>query len=135
MNLYELPFAKIIILHDNIAEVIINEAIVMDLHMVNEYHKFLLTHLQAPFSLLINKVNSYTYDFSAQTNLANLEEINAMAIVAYNRITKMTTETLASYPRKKQWNLKVFSNRDEALEWLTYEQNNLTSKSSGQVKP
>ena len=128
MNLYELPFAKIIILHEDIAEVIIDEAIVMDSHMVDEYHKFLLTHLQAPFSLLINKVNSYSYDFSAQTKLANLEEINAMAVVAYNRITKITTESMASYPRSKQWNLKVFPNREEALEWLLHEQNNLTRR-------
>lgn len=128
MNLYELPFAKIIILHENIAEVIIDEAIVMDSHMVDEYHKFLLSHLSAPFSLLINKVNSYTYDFTAQTKLANLEEINVMAVIAYNRITKITTESLASYPRNKQWNLKVFSNRGEALEWLMYEQNNLTGR-------
>ena len=87
----------------------------MDSHMVNECHKFLLTHLHAPFSLLINKVNSYTYDFTAQTNLANLDEIIAMAVVVYNRTSKITTETLASYPRNKQWNLSVFSNRDEAL--------------------
>jgi len=118
MNLHELSFAKIIILHDNIAEVIVDEGIVMDLRMVDEYHKLLLTHLVAPFSLLINKVNSYTYDFQAQTKLANLEEIDAMAVVAYNRVTQITTETLASYPRSKQWNLKVFSNRDEALKWL-----------------
>lgn len=128
MNLYELPFAKIIILDENIAEVIINEAIVMDSHMVDEYHEFLLSHLNAPFSLLVNKVNSYTYDFSAQTKLANLEEINVMAVVAYNRITKITTESLASYPRNKQWNLKVFSNRRDALEWLLFEQNNLKTK-------
>lgn len=118
MNLYELPFAKIIILQDNIAEVIIDEGIVMDSHMVDEYHEFLLTHLDAPFSLLVNKVNSYTYDFLAQNKLANLEEIKLMAVVAYNRVTQITTEALASYPRRKQWNLKVFSNREEALEWL-----------------
>lgn len=121
MKLYELPFAKIIILHDNIAEVIIDEGIVVDSQMIDEYHKFLLTHLDAPFSLLINKVNSYTYDFPAQTKLANLEEINSMAVVAYNRVTQITTETLASYPRSKQWNLKVFSDREQALEWLLCE--------------
>ena len=54
MNLYELPFAKIIILQKDIAEVIIDEAIVMDSDMVDDYHNFLLAHLSAPFSLLIN---------------------------------------------------------------------------------
>ncbi len=127
MELHELPYAKIIVLQDDIAEVIIDDEIVMDEAMVEHYHGFLLSHLNAPFSLLINKVNSYTYDFNAQMKLATLVEINAMAVIAYNRITKNTTELLASYPRSKEWNLKVFSNRDEALNWLILEQKKSSS--------
>ena len=127
MELHELPYAKIIILQDDMAEVIVDGEIVMDEAMVEHYHGFLLSHLNAPFSLLINKVNSYTYDFNAQLKLATLEEINAMAVIAYNRITKNTTELLASYPRSKKWNLKVFSNRDEAMYWLISEQKKSSS--------
>lgn len=122
MDLHELPFAKIIILRDDIAEVMINDGVRMNEEMVEQYHDFLLSHLRAPFSLLINKINSYTYDFHAQEKLATLKEINVMAVVAYNRVTKLTTETLASYPRDVQWNLEIFSNRDEALAWLLSEQ-------------
>jgi len=118
MDLHELPFAKIIILDDNIAEVMVNDGVIMDVEMVDQYHDFLLSHLHPPFSLLINKVNSYTYDFDAQNKLATLKEINAMAVVAYNRTTKLTTESLASYPRDVKWNLNIFSNRDDALAWL-----------------
>jgi len=118
MNLHELDFAKIIILREDIAEVIINSEVEMDMKMVNEYHAFLLAHLRAPFSLLINKVNSYSYDFTAQENLATLKEINVMAVVAYNRMTEITTESLASFPRQVEWNLKIFPNRDDALAWL-----------------
>ena len=122
MDLHELPFAKIIILRDDIAEVMINEGVELDANMVDQYHNFLLSHLHPPFSLLINKINSYTYDFQAQEKLATLSEINAMAVVAYNRITEITTQTLASYPREIEWNLKIFSNRDDALAWLVAEQ-------------
>lgn len=122
MDLHVLPFAKIIILQKDIAEVMINDGVEMDTKMVDQYHDFLLSHLHPPFSLLINKVNSYTYDFQAQIHLATLKEINAMAVIAYNRITKITTESLASYPRSEKWNLRVFSNRDEALTWLLAEQ-------------
>ena len=122
MDLHELPFAKIIILRDDIAEVMINDGVRMNEEMVERYHDFLLSHLRAPFSLLVNKINSYTYDFHAQEKLATLKEINAMAVVAYNRVTKITTETLASYPRDVKWNLEVFSNRDDALAWLLSEQ-------------
>ena len=122
MDLNELPFAKIIILRHDIAEVIINDGVKMDIAMVEQYHDFLLSHLRAPFSILVNKINSYTYDFDAQEKLATLKEINAMAVVAYNPVTEITTEILASYPRNVKWNLRIFSNRDDALTWLLSEQ-------------
>ncbi len=122
MDLHELDFAKIILLREDIAEVLINDGVEMDADMVDQYHDFLLTHLRAPFSLLINKLNAYTYDFSAQKKLATLKEINAMAVVAYNRMTAISTQSLASVPRQVEWNMKIFSNRDEALNWLVAEQ-------------
>ena len=122
MDIHELPFAKIIILRDDIAEVMINDGVKMDIAMVEQYHDFLLSHLRAPFSLLVNKIHSYTYDFDAQEKLATLKEINAMAVVAYNPVTEITTETLASYPRNVKWNLRIFSNRDDALTWLFSQQ-------------
>ncbi len=122
MDLHELSFAKIILLREDIAEVIVNEGIEMNMEMVEEYHDFLSSNLSHPFSLLVNKVNSYTYDFDAQINLATLDEIKAMAIVSYNRITKISTENLALRPRAVDWNLKIFSSRAEALAWLESEQ-------------
>ena len=122
MELHELPFAKIIILRDDIAEVIINDGVEMDVNMVNQYHDFLLSHLRAPFSLLINKINAYTYDFDAQLKLATLKEINVMAVIAYKRVTVLSTETLASYPRDVKWNLKIFLNRNDAMDWLLLQQ-------------
>ena len=122
MDINELPFAKVIILRDDIAEVMINDGVKMDIAMVEQYHDFLLSHLRAPFSILVNKINPYTYDFDAQEKLATLKEINAMAVVAYNPVTEITTEILASYPRNVKWNLRIFSNRDDALAWLLSEQ-------------
>ena len=121
MDLYELPFAKIIILSDDIAEVMINDGIDMDIKMVNKYHDFLLSHLNNPFSLLINKVNSYAYTGDAQNKLATLKEINAMAIVSYNRVTTSVTEGLALM-HEEDWHLKIFNDRSVALKWLESEQ-------------
>jgi len=123
VDLYELPFAKIIIIRDDIAEVIINEGVEMDAIMVEQYHDFSLSHLKHPFSLLINKVNSYTYDFNAQLNIATLKEINAMAVVAYNRMTETATKSLAAVIKRDiEWNLEIFSKRDKAITWLLAEQ-------------
>jgi len=128
MDLYELPFAKIIILEDSLAEVLVNDGVVMNSEMVAAYHEFLLAHLQAPFSLLINKVNAYSYDFEAQENLATLEQINAMAVVSYTRISTISTESLASVPRATEWNLRIFTDRGEALVWLRAKQAKVARK-------
>lgn len=115
--LHELPFAKIIILREDIAEVIINEGIDMDITMVEHYHQFLLSHLKSPFSLLVNKINSYSYTSDAVTKLATLEEINVMAIVSYTRATTVATEVLGLV-HGNDWNMKIFDDRAEALAWL-----------------
>ena len=130
MDLYELPFANLMIIRDDIAEVLINEGVEMTKDMVEQYHGFLLSHLKPPFSLLVNKVNAYSYDFEAQAILGTLKEINAMAVVAYNRTTRITTEMLASYPREVKWNLRIFSNRDKALSWLLSEQSKVRNANS-----
>lgn len=118
MELHHLPFGKIIILREDIAEVIIDEGIEFSTEMVDQYHKFLLSHLKAPFLLLINKINTYTYDFEAQQKLASLEEIKKMAVVSYSQVTHVTTEYLAAIPREVTWNLKIFPDRELALTWL-----------------
>ncbi|MFT5880116.1 MAG: hypothetical protein ACI86X_001243 [Moritella sp.] len=125
MSLYDLPFAKITILREDIAEVCMKEGVEIDVDMLNEYHAFLLAHLRAPFSLLVNKVNTYSYDFEAQKKLGTLLEINAIAVVAYSRVTRITMDSLASFPREIEWNMALFTNRTDALTWLIQEQNKL----------
>lgn len=119
MELHKLSFAKVIVIDQHVAEVIVNDGVEMTDEMVTEYHQFLLEHFTAPIKLLVNKINSYAYDFNAQLNLANLPEISAMAVVVYSRISEMATENLASNTlREEKWNIQIFNQRDEALHWL-----------------
>ena len=122
MSEHQLPFGTIRIIYEDIAEVVINEAVIMDAKMVAQYHEFLLNHLKAPFSLLINKINSYSYTFKSQMEIATLKEINAIAVVVYNKRSKIATELIASYPRKEKWNISIFVDCDTALHWLEVEQ-------------
>ena len=45
-----------------------------------------------------------------------------MAVVVYNTVTRSTTERLSAFPRSTDWNLKIFTGREEALTWLKEEQ-------------
>jgi len=122
MALHKLPFGNIDIIREDIAEVVIYDGIELDEEMVEQYHSFLLQHLQAPFSLLINRINGYSYTFNALLKLDTLVEINALAVVTYSQDSKATEQLLASYPRHVEWNMSIFSNRDLALNWLISEQ-------------
>ncbi|MEM5565247.1 hypothetical protein WNY78_09030 [Psychroserpens sp. AS72] len=123
MKVFILPFGKINIIHNTIAEVIINEGVVMDLDMVNQYHDFLLQNLKSPFSLLVNKENSYSYKFDAQLKIANLSEIKSMAVVIYNLSADMATQILIDINKGNDWNIKLFNERQMALDWLLFDDN------------
>ncbi|MCX7551906.1 hypothetical protein [Xanthomarina sp. F2636L] len=125
MKVINLSYGKIIVLQDDIAEVIINQGVVMDEEMIDHYHNLLRSKLKAPFFLIINKKNAYTYNFLAQRNLATIKEIAAMAVIAYSQRTSMTTDMLDKLPRKETWNLRIFSDREEALKWILFEKDKL----------
>lgn len=118
MSTHRLSFATITILADDLAEVVVDHGVDMTGSMVDEYHEFLRTHLSAPFSLLINKINNYSYDFTAQENLAAIPEIDRMAVVAYKPTTENVTRLMTTIPREYAWRLEIFSDRDAALAWL-----------------
>ena len=118
MSIAKLSFGKIIILKPNLAEVIIDSDVVIDLKMVGEYHEVLLANLEQPFNLLINKVHQYSYTFEAQHQIGTLEQINSMAVVAYNSVTESSTACLFLIPRDIPWNIKLFKDRKSALAWL-----------------
>ena len=118
MNKYKLSFCEIILLKNDIAEVIVDDGIEINLSMVEEYHTFLLDKMAHPFSLLINKKNSYSYTFEAQLHLATLTQINFMAVIVYTKISEISTKNLVSLPREILWQLEIFNDRELALTWL-----------------
>ncbi|MCH4551473.1 MULTISPECIES: hypothetical protein [Aestuariibaculum] len=118
MKGYRLSFGEIIIHNNSLAEVIVDEGEIMCELKVDEYHDFLLSSLVAPFKLLINKINSYSYTFEAQKIVGNLKEIAAMAVVISSQAGLMSTETLMSVGNSSDWNIKLFRGRDAALYWL-----------------
>lgn len=96
--------------------------------MVDIYHRFLIDNLRTPFSLLINKINDYTYDFQAQLKIANISNIHAMAVVTTARFSEVSTVMLAkTTPRKRSWNMQLFSDRQVALDWLEIQQDKVRS--------
>ena len=125
MNSYELPFAKINILQDDIAEVIAHADIELNVVMVNELHRFLISKLKSPFSILVNRTNQYTYDFEAQLKIGDIEQMHAVAVVTYSGTSTLVAKGMVKMPRSTTRIVQFFSVRDDALKWLIDEQNKL----------
>ena len=125
MNSFELPFAKINILQDDIAEVIAHADIEVNLLMVNELHRFLISKLKSPFSVLVNRSNQYTYDFEAQLKIGDIEQMHAVAAVTYSKASTVVAKGMVNMPRSTTRITQFFSVRDDALKWLIDEQNKL----------
>ncbi len=118
MKSYKLSFATIYILKNNLVEIIADEGVVMDEVEVDELHDFLLSNIDSPQLLLINKKYSYSYTFKAQTMLASLREIKAVAVTHSSAGALLSTESLIGINQSLQSKVKIFQNREQALEWL-----------------
>ena len=118
MSIHELSFCKAIILNPDLAEIIVDDGIEIDLEMMTEYHNWVSENLSNPCMILTNKINSYTYSFDAQLIFGSLEQIKAVAVLAHCNTAITTTEYLTTVPRENSWNVKIFSIRNEALLWL-----------------
>lgn len=119
MDLHELPFAKIIKISDDIAEIIVNEGVDYSLDMVRIYQDWLHENMADPCYVMINRVNSYSLSFEAQQKLGAIEQIKATALVTYNRTSTISAQAFIKLsPNLTPLNSKVFHDRDSALAWL-----------------
>lgn len=121
MKNYKMSFGTIIILENNLAEIIVDDGVEMNLTQVNEYHNFLLNNLTAPFYLLVNRKHSYTYTFDAQKIIVSLDKIKKLAVFLNTQGALMSSETLFSLNTNLNWEISWFSERAGALAWLKEE--------------
>ena len=120
----KLSFCDIKAIAPHVCEVTVYHAVEIDDDMVDEYHGFLTKHQDETKGLLINKKNDYTYTFSAQTRLLDLPHVKAIAVVVYRQSSRIITELISRTPRRNPWNLKIFDDYDEAVDWLRSEVDN-----------
>ena len=119
MEVHQISFAKICILNSNCAEITVNPGVDIDLQMIDEIHQFLLSQFNHSFSLLINKSNAYSTQLDALIQFGTLSEIDKIAVFAPNKLAKMSADFSASIPSSSKLNIDVFTERDDAFDWIT----------------
>ncbi|WP_371375993.1 hypothetical protein [Thalassotalea aquiviva] len=122
---YPLSFGTIEIITHNIAEVIVNEGVVMTLEIVQEYDNFLQQHFTQPFGLIINRINHYTYTFETKLHISSLENLKAGAIITYHVEGKKAINDILQLRSHDNLNAKFFDGMDlgrkKAINWLMQE--------------
>lgn len=122
---HNLSFAKINILNESVAEVIVGQNVEISLEMSEEYNDFLAEKFPNDFAILVNKINKYDFSFEAKLSMASHENLKAIAVVTYDKEGKQEVEELAAMRQIDGWNLKVFDGLNlgwqDGLTWLENE--------------
>ena len=122
---YELSFATINLIKDNIAEVIINAGVEVSMEMGEECDAFFTKLFPENFALLINKINPYDYTFEAKLSVASHENLKAIAVVSYDEHGESVSKELAQLRKIDGWNVKIFSGLNlgwqDGVDWLEQE--------------
>ena len=117
MESFKLTFAEIIKHDPYLAEVIVNEGVVITTNLVKEFHQWINDNLDNPTYLLINRLNSYSYTVTSQRQMGNLDQIKSVAVVSYNEKSRLQTKRLKSR-NQGHWKLRQFDNVGDAMSWL-----------------
>lgn len=128
---HQLSFAKVNILNENVAEIIVEQGVEISLEMSEEYDDFLTATFANNFALLVNKVNDYDFSFEAKLSMASHENLSAIAVVTYDDEGKQSVEEVAAMRKLDGWNLKVFDGLNlgwqEGYIWLQAQLNNVAT--------
>lgn len=130
MEIHQISFAKVCVLSKDLAEITVDSGADINLNMVNELHQLLLSLFCDSFSLLINKSNSYSTQLDALIHFGTLPAIDKIAIFAPNKLAKMSADFSATIPSSAVLTIEVFTERDDALEWLIERKSSTASQSS-----
>lgn len=120
---YTLSFCTIFHRNDGIAVIKINEGVEVNADMAKEVSELAARVIKGvPFALLSDRKNSYSLSFEAMSNLANIPNLVALAIVIYSDRSRLLVETQNFFiSAMKKRPVKIFTDKASALEWLRTE--------------
>lgn len=119
MLLGNLPFGIFEEIEPNIMEIIIHEGVQINKKLIGDIEQGLLDKYDTEYSLLVNRKNAYSHDHESLSRIANLKNLNAIAIVAYSDSSAMAAKMHLLYSS----NIQIFTNKMSALNWLRNCQN------------
>ncbi len=114
----QLQFGVIKMINARVVEIIIDRGVEVTMPMMLRCEEILSELITGEFGILLNEMNPHTYRPEAKIYQTRLKNLKAMAVVMNIRFTDIATKYLQSFDVSALANMKVFYNRENALEWL-----------------
>lgn len=114
----QLQFGTLKMINASVVEITIDGGIEVSLPMMIRCEEILQELMPDGYSIVLNERHPHTYTPEAKAYQIQLKKLKAMAVVLHTRFTDIATKYLQSFEVDGMTNLKVFYNRDKALEWL-----------------
>lgn len=115
-------FGQIKLISSNVVEVIINQGVEISLELVEEYDAVMKKHINQPYAVLINRVNSYSYAYEAILCIGSSQHLKAAAVINYGAANAQQNKNLQLVRHMNQLAIKEFSGlelgRESAIKWL-----------------
>ena len=114
MKLKDLDFGVLKEIEPQIAEIIVNEGVVLDRGKIQEIEERLLEKYDGRYALLVNRKNRYSHTHESMMKVARMKNLAAIAILVYADFAKQAALIHELY----QQNVSIFDDREKALTWL-----------------
>ncbi len=118
MDWHKVSCGKIAVIRYDVAEIMVDDGIDINIKMVDEIHHYLLSTFPHSFSLLINKSNSYSTQLDALIRFGALPAIDKIAIFAPTKMAELSANFSAGIPSSAKLDIHVFPLRSDAINWL-----------------
>ncbi len=118
LSIQHFEFCMISTLNEHCAEIVFKNGVDVTSRMLDEIQDWINNNIKSPVRIIINKIFSYSYTFDAQLQLPSLSNNVATAVVCYNDMSEKTTMILHTTTNHQSWNMKIFYDRGEALNWI-----------------
>lgn len=118
MVTYNFSSFQVSIIESNIAELVIFDNTEFDIGMVNDFHELVKNKMNSQVLVLVNKTYSYSYTFEALVALSRSKAIKAVAVLSNKGVVNSLVSYLAKRFNFYKVPVKIFHERENALQWL-----------------
>jgi len=123
---HQLPYCEIEQLSENVFEITPKEGTIVDRNNLDDLHCFWNKLRSKPFGLLVNCENQFSRSFEGSRDMGKHPLTKKIAFLCSEDDRHSKRQLDLTQQIKKMdghfWNHKVFSDRNEAIEWLTPQQ-------------